>query len=143
MHARGIQQYVDYLIVQTDKTEENTWVNGIPVHRFIPLTLRSSNIAMINSQRAWVIDSQLGNLIQNGSIPKEDTWVKAILDWLVIKGLFIVKRKSSKSPFRWVCSAPSLSKLYAIHRIPSYVAFPNQHSQMTFVEAAVYDYCVA
>lgn len=58
---------------------------------------------MINSQRAWVIDSQLGILIQNGSIPKEDAWVKTILDWLIIKGLFIVNKKSSKSSFPWVC----------------------------------------
>lgn len=60
---------------------------------------------MINSQRAWVIDSQLGILIQNGSILKEDAWVKAILDWLIIKGLFIVKKKASKSSFPWVCYA--------------------------------------
>lgn len=98
---------------------------------------------MINSQRAWVIDSQLGILIQNGTIPKEDAWVKAILDWLIIKGLFIVNKKSSKSSFPWVCFTLFLSKLYATHRIYSYVAFPIQHSQMTFVEAAVHDYWAA
>lgn len=65
-------------------------------------------MAIINSQRAWVIDSQLGNLIQNGTIPKEDTWVKTILDWLVIKGLFIVNKRSSKSLFPWVCMFCSL-----------------------------------
>ena len=67
---------------------------------------------MINSQRAWVIDSQLGILIQNGSIPKEDAWVKKILDWFIIKGLFIVNKKSSKSSFPWVCLLPSLYQSY-------------------------------
>lgn len=87
LDAHGIQQYIDFLIAQTNKAEENP-----------------SNIAIINSQRAWVIDSQLGNLIQNGTIPKEDAWVKAILDWLVIKGLFLVNKKSSKSSFPWLRS---------------------------------------
>ena len=96
---------------------------------------------MINSQRAWVIDSQLGILIQNGSIPKEDAWVKTILDWLIIKGLFIVNKKSSKSSFPWVCFITLFSpKLYVTLEFFSYIVFPIQHSQMTFVEAAGLDY---
>jgi len=140
LDAHGIQQYIGYLIAQTDRAEENMWVDVIPIHRFVPLTLPSSNIAIINSQRAWVIDSQLGNLIQNGTIPKEDTWIKSILDWLVIKGLFMVNKKSSKSPLRWVCFTISLPKLDATHKTSSYAAFPIQRSQMTFAGAAVYDY---
>ncbi len=35
-------------------------------------------------------------LIRNGQIPKEDAWIQSILNWLVVNGLFIVKKKSSK-----------------------------------------------
>jgi DNA polymerase phi len=38
-------------------------------------------------------------LIRNGAIPKSDDWVKTILDWLSLYGLFTVKKKSEKSPF--------------------------------------------
>ena len=38
LDAHGIQQYIDYLIALTDKAEEDTWVDGIPVHHFIHST---------------------------------------------------------------------------------------------------------
>ena len=38
LDVHGIQQYIDYLIALTDKAEEDTWVDGIPVHRFIHST---------------------------------------------------------------------------------------------------------
>jgi DNA polymerase phi len=58
----------------------------------------------INARRAWIID-QLGALIRNGTIPKSDQWIQAILDWLIVNGLFIIKRKSEKSPYRAVSAA--------------------------------------
>jgi len=62
----------------------------------LPCLALSVDIQAVNSRRAWVID-QFGSLIRNGKIPKEDGWVFAILNWLVVQGLFIVKKKSSKS----------------------------------------------
>lgn len=56
-----------------------------------------SDLAVTNARRAWVID-QLGVLIRNGKIPKEDDWILSILNWLVVNGLFIVKKKSAKIP---------------------------------------------
>jgi DNA polymerase phi len=42
------------------------------------------------------------SLIRNGAIPKSDEWVQFVLDWLIVNGLFTVKRKSAKSSFRAV-----------------------------------------
>lgn len=50
----------------------------------------------------WVIE-QLGALIRSGGIPKSDEWIQSILDWLIIHGLFVIRKKSGKSPFLAVC----------------------------------------
>jgi DNA polymerase phi len=42
---------------------------------------------------------QLSALIRNGAVPKDDDWIMSILNWLVVNGLFVVKKKSEKSPF--------------------------------------------
>lgn len=54
-----------------------------------------ADLSATNARRAWIID-QLGVLIRNGKIPKEDAWIQSILNWLVVNGLFIVKKNSSK-----------------------------------------------
>lgn len=56
------------------------------------------DIAALNARRAWIID-QFGALIRNTSIPKSDQWIQLILDWLVLNGLFVIKKKSGKSSF--------------------------------------------
>lgn len=65
--------------------------------------LDRTDITATNTRRAWIID-QLGGLIRNGKIPKEDGWVLSVLNWFVVHGLFIVKKKSSKSPLLPVSS---------------------------------------
>ncbi|TFK42972.1 DNA polymerase phi-domain-containing protein [Crucibulum laeve] len=82
LHADGIKNYIEYLFSQVDEPE-NT---------------EKSDIQAMNGRRVWIID-QLGALIRNSRIPKTDEWIQSILDWLVIHGLFIVKKKSTKSPF--------------------------------------------
>lgn len=54
-------------------------------------------IHAINRKRQWAIE-QLSALIRNGNIPKSDEWVQLVLDWLVVHGLFIVKKESRKNP---------------------------------------------
>ena len=61
------------------------------------------DVQAINARRAWIID-QLAALIRNGAIPKSDDWVQSILDWFVVHGIFLVKKKSIKSPIRAVRS---------------------------------------
>jgi DNA polymerase phi len=48
-----------------------------------------------------VVD-QLAALIRNGAVPKDDEWVGSVVDWLVIHGLFEVKKKSKDSPYQAV-----------------------------------------
>ncbi|KAF8911087.1 DNA polymerase phi-domain-containing protein [Gymnopilus junonius] len=79
LDAKGIQSYIDYLLSQIDEPEGS-----------------STEIAATNSRRAWLIE-QLATLVRNGKIPKEDEWVLFILSWFVVNGLFVVKKKSSKS----------------------------------------------
>lgn len=52
----------------------------------------------MNARRAWIVD-QLAALIRNGAIPKDDRWVQTILDWLVVHGLFAIRKKSENSEF--------------------------------------------
>lgn len=87
LDAQGIKNYIDYILTQTDESDGDL------------------NIATMNARRTWIID-QLGVLIQNGRLPKEDEWVQSILDWLALHGLFVVKKKSSKSPIQALRSIP-------------------------------------
>ena len=56
------------------------------------------DVQAINARRTWVIE-QLAALIRNGAIPKDDTWIRAILDWFTVHGLFIVRKPSLTSEF--------------------------------------------
>jgi hypothetical protein len=61
-----------------------------------------SDAQALNARRFWVID-QLASLIRNGAIPKDDHWVMTVLDWFVVRGLFVVRSENAKSPFLAVC----------------------------------------
>ncbi|KAJ7109235.1 DNA polymerase phi-domain-containing protein [Mycena epipterygia] len=90
MNADGIKNYINHLVTQVNPATDAD----------------SADIQVINSRRAWIID-QLSALIRNGAVPKEDDWIMSILNWLTLNGLFVVKKKSEKSPF------------LGLHRIPS------------------------
>ncbi|KAG6845192.1 hypothetical protein H0H87_012749 [Tephrocybe sp. NHM501043] len=90
MDAEGIKSYITYLLGQVS----------------VPSGQTTEDIHALNSRRSWIIE-QLGALIRGGSIPKSDEWVQSILDWLVVHGLFIVKKKSEKSPFTALHSIPN------------------------------------
>ncbi|OCH90301.1 hypothetical protein OBBRIDRAFT_887807 [Obba rivulosa] len=90
MDKDGIQSYIDYLLGQVDDQQDS----------------EKSDIQAVNARRAWVID-QLTALVRNGAIPKDDTWIRSILDWFVLHGLFIAKKKSEKSPIAALRSVPT------------------------------------
>ncbi|KAJ7740748.1 DNA polymerase phi-domain-containing protein [Mycena maculata] len=90
MDGDGIKSYISHLIAQVNP----------------PTDQEDSDVQVINLRRAWIID-QLSALIRNGAVPKEDAWIMSILDWLTVNGLFIVKKKSEKSPFLGLHKIPS------------------------------------
>ncbi|KAJ7219138.1 DNA polymerase phi-domain-containing protein [Mycena pura] len=90
MNADGIKSYINHLIAQ---------VNPQP-------DVDRADTQAIDSRRAWIID-QLSALIRNGAVPKDDEWTMNILDWLALHGLFLLKKKSEKSPFLGLQKLPS------------------------------------
>lgn len=56
----------------------------------------SDDIQAINHRRQWTIE-QLSALIRNNNVPKSDEWVQSVLDYLIVHGLFLVDKKSSKN----------------------------------------------
>ncbi|KAF9533445.1 DNA polymerase phi-domain-containing protein [Crepidotus variabilis] len=81
LDLKGITEYVDYLLARVDPNDGDSF-----------------DVGSVNSRRAWIIE-QLTGLVRNHKVPKEDSWIRKILDWLTVHGLFEVKKKSSKSPF--------------------------------------------
>lgn len=59
------------------------------------------DVQAVNARRTWIID-QLAALIRNGAIPKSDDWIQSILDWFVLHGIFVLEKKSAKSPIKAV-----------------------------------------
>ncbi|KAJ7098057.1 DNA polymerase phi-domain-containing protein [Mycena belliarum] len=90
MDARGIKDYIQHLVIQIN----------------VDTQAESADFQVINSRRAWIID-QLSALIRNGAVPKDDDWIMTILDWLALNGLFVLKKKSEKSPFLGLNRIPS------------------------------------
>ncbi|KAL0947063.1 hypothetical protein HGRIS_013204 [Hohenbuehelia grisea] len=90
MDSEGIQEYIDYLQRQMNKEPND-------------------DDQAVQTRQAWAID-QLGSLVRNNSIPKDDTWVQSVLDWLAINGLFTAAstRKKASSSSR-VTIIPDLS----------------------------------
>ncbi|KAF7363316.1 hypothetical protein MSAN_00987000 [Mycena sanguinolenta] len=90
MNAEGIKNYIDHLIAQVNSSSDSD----------------DTDVQVTNSRRVWIID-QLSALIRNGAIPKEDDWIMSVLNWLALNGLFVVKKKSEKSPFLGLHQVPS------------------------------------
>ncbi|TFK72185.1 hypothetical protein BDN72DRAFT_792794 [Pluteus cervinus] len=90
MTPEGIEEYINYLLQQVNEPEDS----------------EQQDVQSISARRTWVIE-QFGALIRNTAIPKNDEWIKMILDWLVVNGLFIVKKKSSKSSVKALHTVPN------------------------------------
>ncbi|KAG6821076.1 hypothetical protein H0H93_007235 [Arthromyces matolae] len=98
MDSEGVKRYIENLLEKVNGPSSTTSVALSAPHFQNSYDYIREEIHAINSRRSWIIE-QLGSLIRSGSIPKEDIWVQTILDWLVVHGLFIIKKKSEKSPF--------------------------------------------
>ncbi|KAH7910650.1 DNA polymerase phi-domain-containing protein [Hygrophoropsis aurantiaca] len=81
MDAEGIKTYIHYLLDQIDHNDG-----------------AEQDDEAIKSRRIWIME-QFTALIRNGSIPKTDDWIQIVLDWYIVNGLFIVRKKSDKSPY--------------------------------------------
>ncbi|KAJ7582854.1 DNA polymerase phi-domain-containing protein [Mycena floridula] len=79
MDSEGLKNYINFLLTQINQFE------GID----------SSDFKAINSRRL------------NSALPRSDDWMQMILDWLVVHGLFMIKKKSEKSPYRALHSVPN------------------------------------
>lgn len=102
MNAAGIETYIDYLLKQVDETSADKFVLNTLLNTLWFLILcNRGDIRAINARRTWIVD-QFGSLIHNGAIPKNDKWIQYILDWFIVQGLFVVKKKVDKSPYRAV-----------------------------------------
>jgi hypothetical protein len=89
--------------------------------------MHRSDIQALNSRRAWIIE-QLTALIRNGAIPKTDSWILRILDWLIVHGLFVIKMKSDQSTIEAV--SPNFCVQYETHQeLDSCVQFRHLSSQ--------------
>ncbi|KAI0691182.1 DNA polymerase phi-domain-containing protein [Cytidiella melzeri] len=89
MTKDGIQSFIEYLLKQ---------VNDEPTH--------TSDVRALNARRAWIVD-QLAALVRNGAIPKDDQWVQTVLNWFVVNGLFVIKKKNGKSSFLALRDVPA------------------------------------
>ncbi|KAK0503113.1 DNA polymerase phi-domain-containing protein [Armillaria luteobubalina] len=83
MNADDITHYVDHLISQFNGNE----------------SVDKDDIEGLNARRSWVMD-QLVALIKNGSIPKQDDWIRQILEWFVVNGFFIVRKVATQTSYR-------------------------------------------
>ena len=104
MDTDGIKNYIDYLLrqLEEDKDAEKYVYYSPCAVVSLPLTyIERPDMQTVNARRTWVID-QLSALIRNGGIPKSDDWVQSILDWLVVNGLVVIKKKDERSQFRAV-----------------------------------------
>ncbi|KAJ3791837.1 DNA polymerase phi-domain-containing protein [Lentinula aff. detonsa] len=54
---------------------------------------------MMKEKKVMRTTLQLAALIRNGSIAKTGEWVESVLNWFVVNGLFVVKKKSERSRF--------------------------------------------
>lgn len=104
MDSAGIQKYVLSLLEQVNSpkdVEEYSILSSSFCMRCAEM-LSDREPSAIDSRRTWIAE-QFAALLRNGSIPKDDQWVQIVLDFYVVNGLFVVRKKSEKSPVHSVC----------------------------------------
>jgi DNA polymerase phi len=63
--------------------------------------LHRNDTKAVEMRRLWIVD-QFAALLRNTTVPRQDDWIQAILDWFVVHGLFNIIKKSSKSDMKAV-----------------------------------------
>ncbi|KAF9452265.1 hypothetical protein P691DRAFT_661308 [Macrolepiota fuliginosa MF-IS2] len=125
LDSAGIHKYIQWLLSQVDEVDATD----------------GDAIRAINHKRQWTID-QMFALIRNGTIPKNDEWVQSILDWLVVHGLFLVNKRSSKNPIaaaRLVAKPPFSDELRKSCRTRLMSCLGELNSQASLVKTAYPD----
>ena len=56
----------------------------------------------MEDRRLWALD-QLLALCKNGSLPKEDSWIASVLEFLLVHGFFVIRKVDKK------CSVSAVS----------------------------------
>ncbi|KAF7322861.1 hypothetical protein HMN09_00065500 [Mycena chlorophos] len=89
MDASGIKEYIRHLLEQvTPATEAD-----------------QADIPAVNLRRAWIID-QLSSLVRSSVVPIDEDSTTLVLEWLAVHGLFLIKKKSEKSPYKALHAMP-------------------------------------
>lgn len=101
------------------------------VNRIIRLTIWiSSEVDSVNAQRKWVVE-QLSSLIRNQTMPRDDTWILTALQFLILHGLFQVKKKNKDSEVPLVRSHTPPHKAVAHGLFQSYTGPQVRYSLTT------------
>jgi len=95
MNTVGIKNYISHLMEHADGSPTSEQYGHL-THSGVVSNSPRARSQVINARRSWTIE-QLAALIRNGTIPKSDDWVQAILDFFIVHGIFFLKKKSKKS----------------------------------------------
>ncbi|KAK8861548.1 hypothetical protein IAR55_002370 [Kwoniella newhampshirensis] len=88
LNADGVKEFVAYLqSIISGNAQEN---------------LDSSRI---DERRLWALD-QIQALCRNGSVPKDDSCISSVLDFLLVHGFFIIRKTDKKSTITALHAAP-------------------------------------
>jgi len=130
--VKGVEQYVDHLLSQANESAVHAYeTTASSENKLSDICSSGTDVGAINSRRAWIID-QLASIIRNQRLPRADTWIKNILDWLTVHGLFMIKKKSSKIPFPMVRKADFFSDVSNLLHVYSCALFLLLHYQTNF-----------
>jgi hypothetical protein len=93
------------------------------------LTRCSVDAKAIEDRRQWALDQTLA-LCRNASVPKEDSWISSVLDFLLVHGFFVIRKLDKKSPIGAVSAERSewsdpTSSLFATDSVPSCTPLPS------------------
>lgn len=98
--AEGVGKYAEYLMQVVVGPEQH--------HGYVTCTTRcvdvyvladescSADASGLEERRVWALD-QLLAIFRNGAIPKQDSWVATVLDFLLLHSFFVVRKADKKS----------------------------------------------
>ena len=106
MDSAGIKSYVLSLLEQVNSPNDTEGYSILSLARIQATEMQNDREpSAIDSRRIWIAD-QFAALVRNGSIPKDDEWIQIVLDFYIVNGLFVVRKKSEKNSIHSVCWNP-------------------------------------
>lgn len=102
MDSAGIKNYVISLLEQVNSPKDAEKYGIIFLACIQAAEMQSDREpSAFDSRRIWIAD-QFAALVRNGSIPKNDEWIQIVLDFYIVNGLFVVRKKSENNPIHSV-----------------------------------------